>query len=1024
VPSGSTTVSELPGANIRESKLLQLLQSGAVPGQRLLSGGPVPRRRQSLQRIKWTANASATPIQYMCVDHRGIQILVAEQFLDRPNVLSRLKQMRGERVPQHMGCAPKLMNSSSTFWSTTTYDELNRPRQVVAPQNQNAPTGSTTLYSHNGLSTSITDPRGYSTTKVLTPIGELATVTDAAGSTLSYGYDAFGDLISTTDPARNTISVSYDALGRKTGISDPDLGSWSYGYDSLGELITQKDAKAQTITLNYDLLGRPLSRIAPDFSYSWTWDTAWVGALTQATKSRTTSGTPVYSRVNTYSGFGAVSSIAETIGGATYKTSLTYDALGRPSVLTYPNNFDVTIEYNTHGAEYWIGVPATGGCLCINNSVSKAGEASPDIQSPGTPAVNYWTARAWDNWGQVYLENLGNGVTNGIYRDAAVGAVQSIIAGLDSGSGVADFSYAWDADGNTAQRINLNLNNQTENFAYDAISRLGSDSVSNATAPTANVTLGYDALGDVKSKSDVGSYSYGNVGPHQVTLAGSTQYQYDSNGNQNKLLGSGGTTTRTYAWTAENQLSAINDTTLGQENFQYDTDGMLVSQSSVQSGVTTTTQYLAGGLAELVTSGGTSTWKNYLPVPTGPAAVVTQTGTQADTIEYLQKDNLGSIVAVTNSSGSVIQQYVYDTVGKRSTTFTASGYSGILTDLGYTSHVQIDFLNVVHMQGRVFDASTARFLSADPVIQSPGNLQSFNRYSYTNNNPLTYVDPSGFDTDYYEDDEGGGGDGGGGPDGSYGGGGVDFAAASSGTAPGGAAQQSGAFWGSVIGCVLNPVLCVVEGLGSGGGGDPGSNGGGPPDTTGGGPSNSASGGLLLLLQSTNSNSNNNSGGGAAAPSTNPAANSGPNSQGNGGGGGNPNFVTTINGPKGPNWTQIFSDALLNAGMMLAIAGSNPGAGDFVEEERALERIQQQEMLFPALPAFVPGGKTTGLLQTTKGNMLLTSGWDGPAASVPKGTSGFDIVTRTHVEGHAAAAMQQLEVDSAALFINNPSICRA
>jgi len=82
------------------------------------------------------------------------------------------------------------------------------------------------------------------------------------------------------------------------------------------------------------------------------------------------------------------------------------------------------------------------------------------------------------------------------------------------------------------------------------------------------------------------------------------------------------------------------------------------------------------------------------------------------------------------------------------------------------------------------------------------------------------------------------------------------------------------------------------------------------------------------------------------------------------------------------------------------------------------------MLFPALPAFVPGGKTTGLLQTTKGNMLLTSGWDGPAASVPKGTSGFDIVTRTHVEGHAAAAMQQLEVDSAALFINNPSICRA
>jgi len=48
------------------------------------------------------------------------------------------------------------------------------------------------------------------------------------------------------------------------------------------------------------------------------------------------------------------------------------------------------------------------------------------------------------------------------------------------------------------------------------------------------------------------------------------------------------------------------------------------------------------------------------------------------------------------------------------------------------------------MNGRVYDASIARFISADPFIQSPDYLQSYNRYSYVLNNPLGYVDPSGY----------------------------------------------------------------------------------------------------------------------------------------------------------------------------------------------------------------------------------------------------------------------------------------
>ena len=44
----------------------------------------------------------------------------------------------------------------------------------------------------------------------------------------------------------------------------------------------------------------------------------------------------------------------------------------------------------------------------------------------------------------------------------------------------------------------------------------------------------------------------------------------------------------------------------------------------------------------------------------------------------------------------------------------------------------------------MFDAAIGRFLSADPHIQFAGNLQNYNRYSYVNNNPLSFNDPSGY----------------------------------------------------------------------------------------------------------------------------------------------------------------------------------------------------------------------------------------------------------------------------------------
>lgn len=77
---------------------------------------------------------------------------------------------------------------------------------------------------------------------------------------------------------------------------------------------------------------------------------------------------------------------------------------------------------------------------------------------------------------------------------------------------------------------------------------------------------------------------------------------------------------------------------------------------------------------------------------------------------------------------------------------------------------------------------------------------------------------------------------------------------------------------------------------------------------------------------------------------------------------------------------------------------------------------------PPLPRFVPGGKTSGEFQTPTMSVPLRSGYEGAAASVPTGTPGFDIITRSHVEGHAAALMRQHKITHGTLYINNPTIC--
>ena len=126
-------------------------------------------------------------------------------------------------------------------------------------------------------------------------------------------------------------------------------------------------------------------------------------------------------------------------------------------------------------------------------------------------------------------------------------------------------------------------------------------------------------------------------------------------------------------------------------------------------------------------------------------------------IEYLHRDHLGSVEAVTNESGNVVRAFGFDPFGERrhedwnrqlspSEIDSTADEARTGTTRGYTGHENLDRTGLVHMNGRIYDPQTGRFLSPDPVVQAPGYSQSWNRYSYVMGNPVSFNDPSGYVT--------------------------------------------------------------------------------------------------------------------------------------------------------------------------------------------------------------------------------------------------------------------------------------
>ncbi len=686
--------------------------------------------------------------------------------------------------------------ATDIYWNYFYYDDLGRRWKTITADNVE------TQVLYSGLQeTTVVDVGGKAlqSTRWLDPFGKVIQSQDANGENIYFDYDAWGNLTYTSDPQGNVTTALYDARDRKISMSDPDMGEWSYQYYATGELKRQEDAKGQVVAMQYDTLGRMSERTDPEGTTKWFYDTAPMGTGTATGMLSHVQSPNGSNQVFTYDSDGRPWKVTRNMGmldgNNSYVIQNDYDEYGRIEKITYPVTaideapFVVQNNYNLNGymdevlnvtdaassASLWKadvvnargGVeqetlgnglvtsrtfkPESGVVELIKTGMLQQGENNGDIQ---------YLRYKFDAIGNLEWRNdVRQGVTETFCHDNLNRVTHDTLGLIDCSPGSAD--YVYDEIGNLTYKegvgyyqYNSDRPHAVTDITPEPVNPSGpvvagdanGDGVINALdiGMTAHTALGAstpiggnpDCQGDVS----INVLDTNCIGVVMAQNGGSTlghrHYEYDAVGN---MTSGGG---RTISYTSFNKAERI--TSGGNSiQFHYGANRERILQVSTDSTVSYVKPYYEKSVQDDVTE-----HKHYILTGSGAMAVhtrrVTTAGSAANT-DYFHKDHLGSMDVLTDENGAVKQRYSFDVFGKRRNENWQKGLpvEVPMTTLGYTGHEQLDSVGLINMNARLYDPDIGRFLSADTIIQFPENTQSYNRYSYVMNNPLSFTDPSG-----------------------------------------------------------------------------------------------------------------------------------------------------------------------------------------------------------------------------------------------------------------------------------------
>ncbi|UZK52786.1 polymorphic toxin-type HINT domain-containing protein [Streptomyces drozdowiczii] len=572
-----------------------------------------------------------------------------------------------------------------------------------------------------------------STTYHYTPRNELDKVTDPAGNHWTYTYDQLGRKISTTDPDQGTATTTYDDRGQVTFTkgSRTDVPGLAYLYDDLGRQ-TEVREKSATGTLRtkqvYDTVSGAKGQLAESTRY----------VNGQAYTSKVTAYDKLYRPIRT----AVVIPAAEGALQGTYQTGTTF----------LPSGLTAGVSYSAAGS-------LPGGST--NYTYDNATLRPATVYGEGmTSSVSYSLTGKPLQY-QMSLTNSGKitQVTNtyewGTQRLATSRVDRQDQPGVDRYA-----TYHYDEVGNV-RAISDTSRTGTDNqcSTYDYLGRLTEawvqPTTTCATAPAASQvggpapywqTFTYDKSGNraTQTRHDVtgdtakdlkDTYTYPKPGTAQAhslssrtttSRAGSTTdvYTYDASGNTITRPG------QSLTWDVEDHLASV--TKSGKTtSYLYDASGnRLIGRTPTE-----TTLYL--GNTEVALPAGATKAKatRYFDLGGGQMAIRSDDGTFAFTVADQHGTGELSIQA---SSLAITQRRTLPFGGERGTTPTT--WPGTKGFVGGTDDTKTTGLT--HLGAREYDADLGRFISVDPVLDLT-DPQQMNGYTYSNNNPATYSDPTG-----------------------------------------------------------------------------------------------------------------------------------------------------------------------------------------------------------------------------------------------------------------------------------------
>jgi RHS repeat-associated protein len=645
-------------------------------------------------------------------------------------------------------------SDAATGWQKTlqAYDYKGRPTLTTNAD------GSTTELSYGGCGcaggevTTARDERGRRTRYTKDALGRLWKVEELTWeqtvyATTTYTYNA-RDQITNINQAGQTRTLQYDGQGRLWKETTPEQGTTEYSYNSDDTVQWTQDARLVktnlaynnrhlVTSLTYDLTGVLAGQnVAPTANVSFTYDeagnrTSMTDGAGSATyhydmlsrmdwETRTFNGLSgtyslIYSynlageltrlvnatnstRVNyNYDKVGRVTSITGTddaglptyAGVSSYAQNLSYRAFGALKGLTYGNNLTLSLQYDTRMRLTDWTVP---GILGWQYSYTDAGENTGRVmfaRNTVSAAYGATTGGRDDTLDRSYdYDQVGRLVVAHTGYEARV-HMNRQTASDPTTYGAYSHSYGYDVQGNMTRRIGWGgVNNGYVDWTLQYTNNRQQVNLWTGQA------MQYDASGNLTY--DGQSYQYDATGQQVVATGGAAALAMSYEGNRLRVKKVEGAATTYY------QRSTV-------------LRGQVMNELN-GSGVWTRGYVYAGGQLLAVQQSNTVSWVAQDPV-TKSQRVTAQNGTVTSVIDL---DPWGG--ETTKSANQAFQPHRY-------TTYERDGNGGD------------------EAQQRRYQNSWMRLAQPDPSKESYDltDPQSFNRYSYVQNDPVNFIDPTGLD---------------------------------------------------------------------------------------------------------------------------------------------------------------------------------------------------------------------------------------------------------------------------------------